>query len=220
MLTLLLACKGVPGDSATEDPQVTGSLSTDDASAEVNIYKAFGRDYDGDALWFFASSPDATCDSVSTYLAASADEHDPAGIWEGGDCVLTLVINPQDSSIDYVPGETFGFTDADGVLLGFWSVRCAMGEGAFEWGTRDEGSPYYDYFWTGVEYLSSPAAWDTTISGDGEDGGYTIEVSMGSQFAGSYPTVVEPIQGSGEISGTIDAEYCADLLNAGAFPDY
>ena len=216
MLALLLACTG-EGPDGDATPQLTGSMSTDDASAEVTVYKAFGRDYDGDGLWFLVSSPDASCDSVSDYLAEGADVHDPAGIWEGGDCILTLVVNPQDGTSAYTPGTDFTFSD---LLMGHWSVRCAMGEGAFEWGTRDEDSPYEDWFWTGVEYTASPDSWETTLSGEGEDGGYTIEVDMGSSFDGNYPTVIDSIPGTGDISGTVEAEYCADLLNAGVFPDY
>lgn len=219
MLIVLMACTG-DGPQDSSDPQLTGSMSTEDASADVTIYKGFGRDYDGDGMWVFASSPEATCDRMSDYLADGADEHDPTDIWEGGDCMLTLIVNPQDSTTAYTAGEDFSFSDADGLLVGFWSVRCAMGDGAFEWGTRDEGSTDEDYFWTGVEYTASPKAWDTTISGSGEDGGYTVDVDMGPAFDGSYPTVLDNIDGEGDISGRIEVEYCADLLHAGAFPDY
>lgn len=219
MLALFIACAGGPDDTSSTDPSITGSVETADGAAEVNIYKAFGRDYDGDGLWFLSSSPEATCESVSDYLRDGADSHDPTGIWAGGDCILTMVVNPQDGTTTYTPGSDFSMTEADEFLIGFWSVRCALGDGAFEWGTRDDGSTDEDYFWTGVEYTAAPNAFESTISGDGEDGGYTIDVSM-SAYEGSYPAVIDTIPAEGTISGSIDAEWCGDLLHAGAFPDY
>lgn len=209
---LLLACAG-NGDGTDLEPQIIGTVTTEDsqsASADVEVYKAFGMDVDGKGLWYFASDPDATCDSVAEYL--TDDQVDPAGIWGPGTCNLTMVV----SDGSYAPGASWSMDTDDAWLVGHISVRCAMGDGAFEWGKRDAGSEDEDYFWTGVEWTGAPTDFQVTIEGAGEPDGYTITLDMDG-YDGNYPTVIDSVAASGGVTGTIDAEWC-NLYQAGVFP--
>ena len=207
---LLLACAGT---GSGDDPvaHITGTVTTEDsnaASADVATYKAFGMDVDGKGLWYLSSSPDATCELVQDYL--EGDEMDPSPIWPGGTCNLTIVYGAGDYTADGVSLDT-----ADGGLSGHVAIRCAMGDGAFEWGTRDDGSTDEDYFWTGTEWWGAPLDYQIDISG-GEADGFTVSVDMDG-FDGNYPTVIDETLASGVVTGTIDAEWC-NLYQAGVFP--
>ena len=210
LILTLFACAGGGGPGQDLEPQITGTISTADAAADVEIYKAFGWAVDGKGLWYMASSPDATCDSVEEYLRQQ--QVDPNGIWAGNDCNITLVVS--DGSYE-AAGMTM--STSDNWLVGHWELSCALGEGAFEWGKRDDGAGAEDedYFWTGVEWNGYPEDFSVDIAGD-NDSEFTLDVDM-STFSGNYPTVIEDIPANGSISGSITAEAC-NLYQAQVFP--
>jgi hypothetical protein len=213
LILTLIACAGDgPGDA--DEPQITGTLTTDGNSAEVAIYKAFGWDVDGKGMWYLSSSPNASCDAVVDYLTLG--QVDPTDIWEPGTCNITLIVNPTGPDAQDYEGE-LSFTD-ETEFQSSWNVRCAMGEGAFEWGKRDEGASAEDedYFWTGFEWTGAPEVFSANISGD-KDSSYELTMEL-DVFDGSNPVILgTKFPADGQVTGSIEAEAC-NLYNTQVFP--
>lgn len=207
ILPLLFACKGGGPDS--EAPaDIVGDVLTPDDEATVAGRAAFGFHLDGKGLWYVTSVVDATCADVIAFMehAESDDPLDPTGVLSGGVCNLTLIA-------DYEGADTT-YTEADGTAVALWSLYCPMGEGEFELISR---RGHTDYFWSGNLWTGSPVAHSTTISGDGETSGYTLDLSM-TDYSGSYSDVIATIAATGLTSGAIDAHFCPDLYQTTAFP--
>lgn len=205
LLLIALGCIS-GGDSSDSDPTILGTVSTNEGSAEVEIYKAFGFNFEDAGLVYFSSSPTATCESVAEYL--TEDKVDPTGIWPGGTCNLIVVANPWagDMDVEVASGES-------NIEL-TWNLRCALGEGEFEWGTRGDQGNDTDYYWTGYDWTGSPGTYSLSLSGDGP---YTADVTMG-EFTGNYPDIIDSIPADGTVSGSVQASVCQDLYNAPVFP--
>ncbi|MFT5584841.1 MAG: hypothetical protein ACI9VR_002428 [Cognaticolwellia sp.] len=212
-LVTLLACDK-EGEIADE-PQINGTVSTVDGEAQVAIYRAFGFHTDDGAVFYFTSTPDSDCPMVAEYL--SSKQVDPQDIWAPGTCNLSAVLpnyDPAGTTVSRTPDEpTFDVT---------WNVRCALGEGAFEWGKRDEGSDDEDYFWAGpdaVEWWGSGLEFTATFSGEGtQDDPYIVDIPEMTQFSGNYPAIFgDIIPADGVVSGSIEAQTCDDLYGTYIF---
>lgn len=213
---ILLAMLGCFGNSEEDlTPQINGTITTAEASGDVAIYKAFGFHVDNKALFYMTSTPDADCPSVAEYLTEK--QVDPAGIWEGGTCNISAVVWEYDAD-----GATFTMEGGEANFDITWSVKCALGEGSFEWTKRDEDSEDTDYFWVGddaYEWLGSGDEFEATFSGAGTaDDPYVIDITDMTAFDGNYPTIIEGIPADGTVSGSIEAQTCSQLLGAGIFP--
>ena len=217
MILLTFACSG--SESAPTDyGNISGEVSTDRAAGLVDINKGFGFHLNGKALFYFPSDEDATCALVAEYLRDT--QVDPHGIWAPGECNLTVVLNPQaEDAYDPAVGITWDNANNEGWFTGHADLTCALGEGDFEWGTRDAGSNDKDYFWTGVEWGGAPKTWEISIDGDGEAVEYVVDVDL-DDLAGSYPgeSTGEQVPLEGHVSGQIRAIRCTDLAQAMVFP--
>lgn len=209
----LVACD--KDGEVAEEPQINGTVETADGAADVAIYRAFGFHTDDGAMFYLTSTPDSDCPTVAEYL--SSKQVDPAGIWEGGTCNLSAVLPDYDPS-----GMTISRTADQPTTEVTWSVKCALGEGAFEWGKRDEQSEDEDFFWTGddaYEWIGNGKEFTTTFSGAGtQDDPYVIDISEMTDFTGNYPTILDTILADGSLSGSIEAQTCNDLYGAYIFP--
>ena len=214
-LLVLLACNDGSGEGV-DYGNVSGEVQTDRASGSVDINKGFAFHVDDKALFYFPSDEAATCATVSEYLRET--QVDPAGIWAGGECNLTVVVGNGMSPYD-ASGTTWDNADGDALLHGVVDLSCALGDGAFEWGTRDSGSSDKDYFWTGTEWGGGPQTLDITLSGDGESEDYTMVLDM-SDLSGSYPgeQTGQQVPLSGTVGGEIRAIRCSDLTQAMVWP--
>jgi hypothetical protein len=212
-LVILLACeKDVETD---EVPQITGTVSTADGAAEVAIYRAFGFHTDDGAMFYLTSTPDSDCPKVAEYL--SSKQIDPQDIWAPGTCNLSAVLP------DYDPaGMTVSRTADAPTTEVTWSVKCALGDGAFEWSTRDEQSDDEDFFWTGddaYEWIGNGQEFTVNFSGDGTQvDPYIVDIEEMTDLTGNYPTVLDTILADGTLSGSIEAQTCNDLYAAYIFP--
>ncbi len=212
-----LACDLLAPDSEEGGfGNLSGEVSTDRASGVVDINKGFGFHLNGKALFYFPSDEAATCATVAEYLAET--QVDPEGIWAPGECNLTLVVNPVEGEYDPA-GFSWDNADDEGFFTGHFDLTCALGDGDFEWGTRDAGSTDEDYFWTDVEWGGSPQTWDVTVQGDGTDSDYVVTVDL-TDFRGSYPSesTGDQVPLDGTVSGEIQAIRCSDLAQAMVFP--
>lgn len=212
-LVTLLACD--KDGEAIDEPQINGTVTTPDGAADVAIYRAFGFHTNDGAMFYFTSTPDADCPSVAEYL--SSKQVDPTGIWEGGTCNLSAVLP------DYDPaGMTVSRTADEPTTEVTWSVKCALGQGAFEWGTRDEDSPDEDFFWAGdeaYEWIGNGREFTVNFSGEGtQEDPYIIDIEEMTDFTGNYPTVLQTIPADGTLSGSIEAQSCNDLYGSYIFP--
>jgi hypothetical protein len=216
LFVLMMACDGGT-DSGVDYGNFSGEVSTDRAEGVVDINKGFGFHLDGKAVFYFPSDEEATCATVSEYLRET--QVDPHGIWAPGECNLTLVVSAVTS--DYDPaGYSWDNADGQGLFHGVVDLTCALGDGDFEWGTRDAGSTDKDYFWTGQEWGGAPNTWDIQMSGDGEDTDYTINVDI-TDLMGSYPgeSTGGQVPLSGTVSGEVRAIRCSDLTGAMVWPN-
>lgn len=212
-LVTLLACD--KDGEIVDEPQINGSVTTADGDAEVAIYRAFGFHTNDGAMFYMTSTPDSDCPSVAKYL--SSKQVDPEGIWAPGTCNLSAVLP------DYDPaGMTVSRTADAPTTEVTWSVKCALGEGAFEWGTRDEQSEDEDYFWAGdaaYEWIGNGKEFTVDFSGDGSpEDPYIVDIVEMTDFTGNYPTVLDTILADGSLSGSIEAQACNDLYAAYIFP--
>mgnify|MGYP006928201677 CR=1 FL=1 len=216
MILHLLACTGAK-DDLVDYGNISGEVSTDRASGVVDINKGFGFHLNGKALFYFPSDEDATCASVAEYLRDT--QVDPHGIWAPGECNLTVVLNPPSDDAYDPAGYSWDNADGDGWFIGHSDLTCALGEGDFEWGTRDSGSNDKDFFWTDVEWGGAPQTWEISISGDGEETDYVVDVDL-SELRGSYPgeSTGEQVVLDGHVTGQIQAIRCTDLAQAMVFP--
>lgn len=207
-LTTLVACKG--GSVGEDEPaDVVGDVLTPDDEAEVAGRTAYGFHIDGRGLWYISTVSDASCDEVVALLDHSGVDEplDPQGVLSGGFCNLTLVA-------DY-EGVQASTTEADGTAATLWSLYCPMGEGSFSVENRHG---HTDYYWSGNLWTGSPVGFSTTISGDGETEGYTLDLSL-TDFSGSYSDVIATVAATGTVSGSIHAVWCPDLYQTTAFPN-
>jgi hypothetical protein len=219
---LLVACKG--GDDsgkAGEDlePLVTGTITPDGegVDARFEIYKAFGFDQGGRALLYLSSTPEASCDSVSTYLRSGGDPYDPVEVFTGGTCNMLIGVDATTvgftGQLDWSRAEGEGGVDALGAGI---AIECAMGEGAFEM-TQLSETDELDYYWTGRWWTGRPDVYSLSIGGGG-GGAYALEFDL-QHFLGGF--IREGLAGndpaSGPVSGAIEAEWCTDLGTTGLF---
>lgn len=208
LLPFLVACKGGGGDDSQAPADIEGEVLTPDDEASVAGRVAYGFHIDGKGLWYISSVADASCDEVIAFMEHSdADEAlDPQGVLQGGVCNLTLIA-------DY-EGTDAAYTEADGTTVALWSLYCPMGEGSFELESR---RGHTDYFWSGNLWTGSPVTHSTTISGDGETNGYTLDLSL-TDYSGSYSDVIATIAATGAVAGSIPARFCPELYQTTAFP--
>ena len=183
---------------------LSGTIDSDGSSGDVAGVEAFGWD-DGDKLLFYVSStPGVTCDSLSEYLSASG-EFDPSSVLTAGMCDFFFRL-----SDSYDSG---GWSVETGDLMGAGAVvNCAMEDGTWELETRDDDT---DYYYTGRWWQGTPDQYSYTFSGGGEGGTYTAELEM-SSYSGSF--IYEDFvadEGSGNVSGTVTAEWCGGLGTTG-----
>lgn len=207
LFAVVCACKGGPEEGEPAD--IVGEVLTPDDEAEVAGRTAFGFHIDGQGLWYISSAPDASCADVVALLDHSdADEPlDPQSVLYGGFCNLTLTATYE--------GATASTTEADGAVAALWSLYCPMGEGEF---AVEDRHGHVDYYWSGNLWTGSPVAHSTTISGDGENDGYTLDLSL-TDFSGSYSDVIATVAATGTVAGTIEAAFCPELYQTTAFPD-
>lgn len=228
LVPLMLGCAGKSEDetgagAGAAEPQVVGTVQPDGESvgADFAIYHAFAFDQAGSLIMYLSSTPTATCESVSTYLnVGRGDPIDPVDVFTGGTCNMLVE----------VPAETVGYegslnwtrSEADGGIDEIATasvIECAMGDGAFEVTTLSDGDEP-DYYWTG----GTARWWQGTVvdyslqitGGDGSPYDVTMEIAA---LKGGFPH--EGFSGNdpatGNVSGTIQAEWCTPLASTGLF---
>lgn len=213
LLVLLGGCAGGgeddTGGSAGGD-MLTGTITPDGAShsGEVAIAKAFAFDQGGKFIVYMSSDPAATCDKVYDYLGGSDKAYDPVDIFNDGYCNMFVLMGS---------GYDGGVEAQDDVVVGAGTaIECPMGDGQWVYETRDGDDK--DYFWDPESqwWVGHPETYSYSFSGSGESG-YTLDIDM-SYYDGGYPYLEwENTPATGEVSGTVNAEYCQPLATLGFF---
>ena len=204
VLTVLVGCNKNTGDSGG-DIMLSGTIvpEGEDLSGEVAIVKAFAFGQGDSFLTYMSSNPNATCAKVTEYLV-SDEPYDPVDILSAGKCNMFVMLSS---------GYESGFSASDDPLVAAGTaIDCAMGDGAFELTTMDEDDT--DYYWTGRWFQSHPTAYTYEISGgDGSDFEFGIEMS---EYQGGFIyEVFETVNATGDVSGTVQAQWCASLGSTG-----
>ncbi len=202
LFALLIACDGTDTDATG----LSGSVETADYGADVDNSVAFGFHIDDVGYFYVPSNPDATCDDVVGYLthSGSSDPFDPTVVWLEGTCVLNVKLTGYD-------GGDFSFTGEENYLEGFWNMNCAMGDGEFVYETRNG---YKDYYWSNSVWTGTPTVHDTSVSETEEEVSYSLTSEM-SSWQGNYNDLLGDVPLEGEVSGTVDVEWCSDLYQTG-----
>lgn len=218
-VVVLGACKGEDADSGSADGPVAyikGSLGPDgeDITGEFAVYKAVAFDQGGRFLAYLSSDPEASCDNIVDYLYTDGDPYAPDDVINGGHCNMFLAIDGYEDGLNHTWDRSMeGGTGFDAIGAGT-SIACAMGSGEFVYEQRDNDDE--DYFWSGRWWQGSPKDYTFAFSGSGE-GGYTLDLTM-SEFDGEWPYEgFDSHPASGNVSGTIEAEYCQGLATTGLF---
>jgi len=201
-LVLLVGCEG--GGQGDEILMAEGAITSDGSTAEVAARKAFGFATSGQGFVYVASNGDATCGAVVDYLT-STDPYDPTDILVAGHCNLSL-------DFDYDGGWDGHEVLPSDITTGLWSVSCAMDDGSW---SLEERKGFVDYFYSGRWWQGSPLDHHTVLSGDGEE--LVVDLEM-SEYDGDY--IYEDLEshpGSGRVTGTIDATWCAQLAQTPFF---
>jgi hypothetical protein len=228
MAGLLAGCSGKSEDDsgagadAGPEPQIVGTVTpeTGGVTADFAIYKAFGFDQGGSLIMYLSSTPEASCETVTQYLnVGRGDPYDPVSVMSGGTCNMLLEVP---ATVGYEGELTWTRSEGDGgidEISATSAIECAMGTGAFEVTTLSENDDP-DYYWTGDNahwWQGTVVGYSLELSGGG---GEPYEVSLDIStlkggfvregFAGNDPA-------SGNVSGTIQAEWCTSLGSTGLF---
>lgn len=196
ILGLLLACAD---ENAGGGYTLTGTVESAGSVADVRNAVAFGVNAGGKAALFVSPNPDATCDDAGTFLGGPGEDWSPAVVNAAGYCNVYVSIPSYEGSIA-VEDDMASAT----VVLG-----CAMDDG--EW-VQERHEDDEGYFYDGPWWQGSPEAFSITVEG-GDDADFAVELEM-HDFSGQfiYDTVnTDPDPGTGTVSGTVTASWCADM---------
>jgi len=205
---LSMGCSGGEGDDDIESFQADGTITAQSGEVgDVAVRQAFGFATNGSGLIYMASNGAATCESVVEMLQAD-QAHNPDQVLLAGHCNLIFKFQYDESS-GY---DGLSFT-ADQIGSAFWSVSCAMDDGAWEFENRDGDR---DYYYTGVWWQGSPDNHSTGVSVNGED--IAISTTMGPYSGHFIYQGLDDIAATGQVSGTIQAKRCTTLAQTVLFP--
>jgi len=205
LMLALLAC--APGEEEDLGPFITGTITLDERgdAAEIEFFKAVAFDQGGGFIAYLSSNPAATCTNIVEYLTTGAPV-DPVDVLSGGTCNLFIKTGSgYDGGMDV--------TD-DGIVGAGTSLSCHFGEGGWVYEQRDVGD--VDYFWQGLEWQGHVESFSFDISG-GAEAPYAMEIAMSSYNGSLIYEGLESAAASGEVSGSIEAEWCPGLATTGLF---
>jgi hypothetical protein len=203
----LLACADKADDSAVPDPLVSGTVQPEGASesGEVAFHRGFAFDQGGRVIAYISSNPAASCDRVVEYLRPHEEPYDPSGLLTGGTCDLYFAMDGYSGDLS---------ADDDPMAVAGWALNCAMGEGSFVLETRDSGDR--DYYWSGRWWQGRPTSYSYTLTG-GAGADFTFDLQMSAYDGGFIYESMEGVPATGEVSGSIDLEWCPSLATTGLF---
>lgn len=213
-MTLFWACGGTNGaGGGSGGAMLTGSIQPtgEEESGEVEVVNAFGFELDGRMLAYLSSNPASTCDNVAEYLSQKSSDspYDPIEILSPGKCNMTVPVDNWDDGLSTSEqDENYQWSSAGTV------INCAMGEGDFNLETRDEDDT--DYYWTGRWWQGSPTVYEWSFSGgDGDD--LVLDIVMSSYDGDFIYEGLDESPAEGEVSGTVNAQWCPGLVQANAW---
>lgn len=205
----LLACKTEEKTEVYELGSLEVEHATDSGTevvgADVITTEAFGYSRDGHALVYFAGQPGHSCEDVSEYL--SGDGGDPSHILAPHTCEVSIKV---ENIYDAAGFSTSSKMEAT-VVLG-----CAFDEGAWEYGSMDQGDE--GYFYSGPWWQGFPdSSFSLELSGgEGEDFEMTLEIN---DFDGSFSYEgFNDAVATGAVSGTLPVTWCEGMVDAQIFP--
>lgn len=207
---MMVACggKGDTADTASTSVggvMASGTITAEDGSyADVNIVKAFAFASAGTGLVYAASGEGATCETVAEYLDFDTAEYDPTDLWPAETCNLFLRFSYDDAA------GWDGLVIAGDDPLNPWVITCAMDAGSWEYG---ESNGFFDYYYTGRYFQGGPEDGTATFSGTGES--MSVALSFSSYLGGFTYELMENVNASGTVSGTVVTEWCTDLGSTG-----
>ncbi len=229
LAALVVGCSGKSEDDSgagaggAPDPLIVGTVTpeTGGVTGEFRIYKAFGFDQGGSLIMYLSSTPEASCDTVTEYLnVGRGNPVDPVNVFTGGTCNMLIEVPAEsvgyEGSLSWTRGADEGGIDE---ISAASVIECAMGEGAFEVTTLSAGDDP-DYYWTGPNshwWQGTQVAYSLSITG-GSGSAYAVDIDI-TALRGGFPR--EGFSGNdpatGDISGSIEAEWCTALGSTGLF---
>ncbi len=210
-LSLVVACNNKPPEDEPEESGIYGILELDSpqtGEAEVEVFRAFSYIDDGKLIAFLSSNFSTTCDDAAAYLAPDFPVEKDS-ILRAGTCATTLFLPSYNGRSD----EVGPATDVDPGESRSSVIECAMGGGVFELEDFDDGSGE-DYTWSGKWFEGVPLQYDWLIEGTAGEKTF-IQLDM-QTVRGSLPYSGSPevVTATGEVKGSIFAEYCPQLQSA------
>ena len=206
---LTLACSGDDKDDGEGGGNMlTGSITPDEASfsGDIGIAKAFAFDQGGKFLAYMSSDSAATCEGVYDYLGGQDKAYDPVDLFNDGFCNMFVFLGS-----GYDGGHSA--TD-DNIAAAGSAISCPMGEGEWVYESRDGDDK--DYYWDPPAqwWVGHPTSYEWDFSGSGTEG-YTLDIEM-TDYDGGFPYIEwDNTPASGNVSGTVEAEYCQPLGTLG-----
>lgn len=163
--------------------------------AGMNVQQAFGYADSGTVLVYLSSSPDADCESVTTYLSPGGKPYDPTALLPPETCDLYLKLT----------GWTGSFSATDDRLAMVYSVMtCGFGPGKFVYEERGKGD--FDFYYTGRWWSGIPELFSLSLTETSS--GFHLEGEM-TGFDGTFIyEKLADVDLEGLVWGEVEIESC------------